>query len=141
MTEKKIRSAQNVTDVSFFCSVMCDRRATKYGYKYSSAKNTIIQAKSFPVVSTSHKVSHCQTFSFVYTSHTVAPRKMFLFAGTSHTIFPVKSFVMASPSHTILIILSFALLNASHMVHRRNYVAKAIHHTQLLCGKHLRKVA
>ena len=46
--------------------------------------------------------------------------------GTSHTIFPVKS---------------FALLNVSHTVRRRNYVPKAVHHTQFLCGKHLRKVS
>ena len=65
-------------------------------------------------------------FPVASTSHTVAPRKTFLFTGTSHTIFPVKS---------------FALLNASHTVRRRNCVAKAVHHTQFLCGKRLRKVA
>ena len=57
---------------------------------------------------------------------------MFPFTGTSQIIFPVKSFVIALPLHTILIILSFALLNASHTVHRRNCVAKAVHHTQFL---------
>ena len=67
--------------------------------------------------------------------------KTFPFTGTSHTIFPVKSFVIALPLHTILTILSFALLNASHTVRRRNCVAKAVHHTQFLCGKRLRKVA
>ena len=38
--------------------VVCDRRASKYGYTYSSAqKNTIIHAKYFSVVSTFHIVS------------------------------------------------------------------------------------
>ena len=63
----------------------------------------------------------------MYIPHThVAPRKTYPFTGTSHTIFPVKS---------------FALLNVSPTVHRRNYVEKAVHHTQVLCGKRLRKVA
>src|SRR5215216_4778325 len=68
-------------------------------------------------------------------------KETFPFTGTSHTIFPVKSFVRALPLHTILTILSFALFNASHTVHRRNCVAKVVHHTQFLCGKRLRKVA
>ena len=80
-------------------------------------------------------------FPFVYTSHIVAPRKMFLLIGISHTIYLVKSFGIEFPLDTVLKKLSFALLNASHTVRRRNCVAKVVHHTQFLCGKHLRKVA
>ena len=55
--------------------------------------------------------------------------------------FPIKSFVIALPLYMILTILSFALLNASQTVRRRNCVAKAVNHTQFLCGKRLRQVA
>ena len=48
-------------------------------------KNTIIQAKSFPVVSTSHTVSPRETFPFVYTSHTVTTRKTFAQGGVTQS--------------------------------------------------------
>ena len=50
-------------------------------------KTTIIQAKSFPVVSTSHTVSP-RSFSFVCTFHTVHPRNTFPLVCTSHTVNP-----------------------------------------------------
>ena len=48
--------------------------------------NTIIQAQSVPVVSTSHTVSPRQTFPFVCTFHTVNPRNTFPLVCTSHTV-------------------------------------------------------
>ena len=62
----------------------------------------------------------------MYIPHSLSKENISVHRYITHIFFPVKS---------------FALLNASHTVRRRNCVAKAVHHTQFLCGKRLRKVA
>ena len=64
-------------------------------------KNTIIQTKSFPVVSTSHTVSPREKFMFVYTSHTVTPRKTFAQGGVTQTVLKRMSCVIVHWSNTV----------------------------------------
>ena len=121
--------------------VVCDRRALKYGNTYSRAKKIQLYGE---IVSGRKYIPHSQSplnvFVRMHIPHSRSKENVSIHRYITHN-FPVKSFVIALPLHTILTILSFALLNASHMVHRRNCVAKVVHHTHFLCGKHLRKVA
>ena len=113
---------------------MCDRRALKYGNTYSRAKKYNYTGE---IVSGRKYIPHSQPSLNVsvrmYIPHSRSKENVSVRRYIT-TICLVKSFVIALPLHTILTILSFALLNASHTVHRRNCVAKAVHHTQFLCG-------
>ena len=121
--------------------VVCDRRALKYGNTYSRAKKIQLYGK---IVSGRKYIAHSQSppnVSFhMYIPHNRSKENVSVRRYITQN-FHLESFVIALPLHTILIILSFALLNASHTVHRRNSVAKAVHHTHFLCGKRLRTVA
>ena len=78
--------------------------------------NTIIQAQSVPVVSTSHTVSPRQTFPFICTFHTVNPWKTFPFICTSHTGLCIGSCVIG--------------VTITHALPWLNVCFYQLHHTQ-----------
>ena len=121
--------------------IVCDRRALKY-------RNTYIRAKKYnytgEIVFGRKYIPHSQSPLNVsvrmYIPHNRSKENISVRRYITHNL-SRQIVVIALPLHTILTILSFVLLNASHTVRRRNCVAKAVHHTQFLCGKRLRKVA